>query len=320
MIEALRFVRGAIAKKDFVPELTHYKISHGMVRGYNGEMALCSPIPLEFDITPKALDFIRAIESCTEAAKLHVTKNGRLAIESGNFKAYVECLDGKTYPEVYPTGEQLKVDFDLVSVLKTLYPFIAEDASRPWARGILLAKQSAYATNNIILLEHWLPSAVPVPINIPKSAVQEIIRIGENPTSLQLDDKSVSFHYEGGRWLRSQLYELGWPNPNNILALPTDCEPVEVPIEFWENLERLVPFVGDLKAVMFDGKYMRTTLEDNDGAMLEVPGCPETGAYNAKILQLLAPVVTHVDWTVYPRPVPFFGHNIRGAIAGIRTK
>lgn len=319
MIEALRFVKGAVATKDFVPELTHFRIGQGMVRGYNGEISLCSPINLTFDVMPKALPFIKAIESCDEAAKLHVTDSGRLAIESGKFRAYVECLPPEQYPDVYPEGERVAIEFDLVGVLKKLNPFIAEDASRPWARGILLNQQSAYATNNIIVIEHWLPVAVPTPVNIPKDAVREIIRIGENPTAIQVSETSISFHYENGSWLRSQLYDLSWPDVRKILPIPENYELTMVPPELEDNLAKLAPMVGEQKAIVFDGAYMSTSKEPGVGAMLAMPDdCPPCGVYNVKQLQLAASVMTHVDWTPYPRPAVFFGPNIRGAIIGMR--
>jgi hypothetical protein len=31
MLDALKFVKGAVAKKDFVPELTHFRITGGRV-------------------------------------------------------------------------------------------------------------------------------------------------------------------------------------------------------------------------------------------------------------------------------------------------
>lgn len=106
MIEALKFVRGAVAKKDFVPALTHFRIENGSIKGYNGTIGLCSPIALDLDASPKALPFIKAIETCRDTVSMHLTGAGRLAVKSGKFRAYVECTP-EPFPDVTPTGSSL---------------------------------------------------------------------------------------------------------------------------------------------------------------------------------------------------------------------
>ena len=43
MIDAVKFVQGAVAKKDYVAELTHFLIQDNRITGYNGIMGLSSP-------------------------------------------------------------------------------------------------------------------------------------------------------------------------------------------------------------------------------------------------------------------------------------
>ncbi len=45
MLSALKFVKGAVSTKDYVPALTHFQIKGGRVTGYNGKLSLSSPIP-----------------------------------------------------------------------------------------------------------------------------------------------------------------------------------------------------------------------------------------------------------------------------------
>ena len=54
MLKELKFVQGAVSSKDFIPALTHFRIENGTVRSFNGLLALCSPIALDIDCTPKA--------------------------------------------------------------------------------------------------------------------------------------------------------------------------------------------------------------------------------------------------------------------------
>ena len=315
MIDALRFVQGAVAKKDFVQALTHFHISGGLIKGYNGSLALCSPIDLNLEVIPKALPFIKAIQTCKETVQLNMTPAGRLSIKSGPFKAFVDCLEGQPL-HIEPEGETIQLDGAFLKALKILNPFIAEDASRPWARGIMFRGPSAFATNNVVLLEYWLGYNFPVEVNIPKPAVQELLRIGQEPSHLQLCENSVTFHFEGGQWLRTQTYSTQWPDMGRVLN--RESSPIPFPDGFFESLLDLAPFTDDLERIFFLGTRMATTPAEGLGASADIEGLPEQGIYHVKQLQLLEGVAQKIDLSQYPGPCLFYGDRVRGAIVGMR--
>ena len=317
MLDALRFVQGAVAKKDFVPALTHFRIKDRTIMGSNGNMTLSSPIDLDLDIMPKAGPFIKALQTCQETIGLHVTAGGRLSIKSGRFKALVDCIpDG--FPDTTPQGVFVELPDGILPALKALGPFIAEDASRPWARGILLRNSSAYATNNVVLMEYWLKAPFPVALNVPRSAVVELLRIGIEPMRLQVCNDSVTFHYEGGQWLKTQLYSTEWPDLNRIFNLPSNPEPV--PTGLWDALEDLKPFTDKLNQVyMSPGKVSTGPDGDDASATSEVPAVSTKGVFNLDYLSKLKGVAERIDFTTYPKPCLFFGENVRGAIIGMRA-
>jgi hypothetical protein len=315
MLDALKFVQGAVAKKDYVQALTHFHIADGFIKGYNGSLALCSPIDLNLEIVPKAQPFIKAIQTCKDTVQLNMTPAGRLSIKSGGFKAFVDCLDEKPM-DIAPEGQLVQLDGNLLKALKILNPFIAEDASRPWARGIMFRGPSAFATNNVTLVEYWLGYTFPVEVNIPKPAVQELLRIGEEPISIQLCENSVSFHFEGGRWLRTQTYSTQWPDMGKVLN--REGAPVPLPAGFFEALTDLAPFTDELERVFFLGARMATTPADGLGASTDLEGLPDQGIYHIKQLQLLEGIAHKIDLAQYPAPCLFYGDKLRGAIVGMR--
>lgn len=317
MLEALRFVQGAIAKKDLVAALTHFRIQDGEVKGYNGMIALRSPIPLNLNVTPKALPFIKAIQTCRDTVSLHVTPKGKLAVASGGFKAFVECLPD-AYPDVGPEGPRVELEPGLLAALKTLLPFVSEDASRPWSRGILLRGQSAFATNNVVLVEYWLPAPAPIVVNLPKAAVVELVRIGEDPVALQMTETNVTFHFTGGRWLRTQTFSSEWPD---LAAILNRGPGEQLPIldGFWEAVEDLAPFVGPISALYLRNGSISTTRGEDEGASQDVPGLVAEGVFNIEYLRLLEDVAVTADFIHKGSPVSlFFGDRLRGAIAGLR--
>lgn len=320
MLDSLKFVKGAVARKDYVPALTFFRIKKGRVQGFNGSICLSSPIKLDIECNPKAITFIKAIETCKDTVELHLTPAQRLAVRSGPYTAYIECLpDDGEYSEIEPDGEEVEIDGEkLLRCFQTLEPFISRDASRPWSRGILLRGGSAYATNNVILVEKWIGSGLP-DANIPQEAVSEITRIGIPPSKLQGNASAVTFHFPDGRWLRSQLLTNEWPDVGRILNQPERRDPI--PTGFFQAITDLIPFEEPpYGCAFFFRDKISTTRTEGSGASITIPGIPEfkEGGYNLRQLALLEPIVTHIHLS-FPEPTLFYGDELRGAISGMNV-
>lgn len=320
MLDDLKFVKGAVARKDFVPELTHFKIAGGRIYGYNGRMALSSPIDLDLEVYPKADKFVKAIESCRdETTKLHVTNAGRLSIKSGAFKALVSCVEGEGYPVLEPEGQLVDLPDTFLKALQALEPVIGDDASRPWSNGVLIRNCSAYATNNVVLAQYWIGVEFPYELNIPGKTIRELLRIRTPITGVQIGSESVTFHFEGNRWLRSQLKDNSWPDVDKVLA-GVDSSPVPLPDGFYEALESVQPFVAKDNRVYFHSGGIGTLPagQEDEMAHVAVEGLPEGASFNLKMLQCIRGLCERIDFTTYPKPCTFYGDQVRGAIVGMR--
>lgn len=319
MLESLKFVQGAVAKKDFLPALTHFRIANGHVLGFNGDIAISCPIALDVEALPKAVPFVRAIERCNEAAALHMTEGRRLCVESGAFKAFVDCYDPaeeQVLRTVVPEGTPMRAPACLLDAMTKLYPIIGIDASREWATGVLFRGGSAYATNNVVVAQYWLGEEFPLTINVPKHAVQEVLRIGEQPTHLMVGERSITFFYEGNRWMRAQLYSTDWPDIDNLLASVFGGDFLAVPTGFFEAVETLTPFLDEVGRLHFRGGRIYTHAHDNEGASVAVQ-VPDGPCFGAKHLALLKGIAQAMDLT--RQPAPFYGGNVRGVVLGLRN-
>lgn len=315
---ALKFVKGAVSIKGLVPEMSHVAIEDGLVRAYNGVITLASPIDFSVNCNPRALEFIKAIDSCEDdRVALNMTDTGRLRVQSGKFKAFINCIEGEVQ-HLWPVGEVIEIDGEaIMKAVKILEPFIANDAVRQWANGILFQGQSAFATNNVCLVEYWVGSIFPTVANIPVAAVKELLRIKTPPTHAQLCEHSITFHFPDGRWLRTQLYETSWPDLSKLLALPS--EQVSVPTGLFAGLETIKPFADKNELVYFKDGMLYTHQDTQLGASYEVPDLHSEGCFKISMLQLLYGVAKTADFSTYPGPVMFTGTNLRGAIMGLRT-
>lgn len=316
MLADLKFVAGAINKKEIVLALAHFRIENKTIKGYNGMMGLCSPIDLDLDVTPNATQLIKAVQTCEDTIALHVTAKGKLSIKSGKFKALVECIEKENFPEINPEGEIVKLSGPFIEPIKKLIPFISDDASRPWSRGVLFDGHSAFATNNIVLVESWLGFNFPLRINVPKTALLELIRINEEPEYLQVTENRITFHFSGQRWLSCQTFSTEWPDLNKVLNV--DSNPQIVPEILKSNLEDLIPFLEKDEKVYINDNRISTSYESDSGASYEIDGLPYKCVYNLHYLLDVLKVSDNIDFSTYPAPSLFFGDNIRGAIIGIR--
>lgn len=319
MLNDLKFVAGAIAKKDFVPSLTFFRIKDGHIYGFNGMLAISTPTDLAVMAVPKAMPFIKAIEKLPDGKEivLNLTAAGRLSVKSGNFRAYIECLDDEAaVPAVEPEGIITLLPGGLLPVLQKIAPFMGVDASRPWSRGVLLRGQSAFATNNIVLIEHWLPFVFAEPLILPADAVKEMLRIGVEPISMQSSSRSVTFHYPNGSWIRTGHINGEWPDLARVLDKPSETRAFAD--GFFDGISRLAAFTDKGDRLYLRGGTIATSPHEDDGAAVDLKDFGGVGCHFLSQMAKLDGIATSIDLGLYPGPCLFYGDMLRGAIIGLR--
>ena len=318
MINDVKFVRGAVAKKDYIAELTHFRITEGRITGFNGIMALSSPLDLDLDANPKATTFANALNKCEDTISIHKTPTGRLSIKSGKFRALVECLDDEyTSTPVAPEGVDIDVGPSFMQAIRAVAKFQGIDASRPWAMGVLFINQSVMATNNVVFVEYWHGHQMPFNMNIPTVAVNELLRINQDPVRVTATESSITFHFENDRWLRTQLVTTGWPEKATQL-LDREFNYKPMPAEFFTGLTTIKPFLDADGRVHFKDGQLSTSPADEIGANYEIEGLPDGQCYPYKVLELLEGA-TAVDFDPCPAPCGFLADGMRGMFLGLRT-
>lgn len=319
MLEAIKFTRGAVAKKDYVAELTHFHIRDNRITGFNGVMALSAPIDIELDVRPKATTFANAVQRCEEQVSIHMTKAGRLSLKSGKFRALIDCLpdDGTTAP-VAPEGWDIDVGPAFMDAIRAVEKFQGIDASRPWAMGVLFHNQSVLATNNVIFAEYWHGHQMPFNMQIPSQAVNELLRIGEAPIRVTATEHSATFHFEGDRWMRTALVAQGWPDGAIDLLNKHTFDYQPVPEDLFEALGKLKPFIDKDHRVHFRDGALHTSASDELGASYDVEGLPDGPCFAYPVLQLLEGI-TAVDFSPHPAPCGFLAEGMRGMFLGLRV-
>lgn len=322
MLETIKLVAGTVAEKDLIPAFTHIHIYDGWIQGMDGKSvaiaAKCDELK-GVNATVPADRFLRAVDACSGEPSITEHKE-KLLIKRASFKAILPMLDHASYPKTEDPPEDkepLEIKAGFVGVLKRLKPFISQDASRPWSCAVLFKNGAAYATNNAILVR--LPYALPKDIQIPASAVEELIRINQDPTHLVEGANCLYFIYPNF-WVRILPSVLEWPDVESMLAkfdyqtLPT------IPGQLLDAVRKIAHFHPDPKfpVVLFNGEGVHT-MDGQHTASVGGISLPE-GRFRAEIIQLVLNEAIKADFTKYPNPVPFFGMDkLCGMVVGVRA-
>lgn len=316
LLKKLKFVSGAVSNSAVVTEMNHFAIEHGHIRATNGIISMGCPVDFPVNCAPNAPTLRKALTHCEDVLSMSMAAGERLLIKSGKFRAFVPCVDLSTLPHPKPSGMPVDYNGELLrDAFEKLHPFVSKDALHPWATGVLLRGPSAFATNNACLAECWVGVEAPVPVNIPLLAIKEVLRIKDAPARVMMDDYSITFMYEDGRWIKSQLLETEWPNLSSILNKPSN--PTAVPAGLFEAVRAVSDFTGETRAVRFIDGHVCSGGGTAEGAAYEVEGLPDKGVYRSSDLLLLEGVATSVDFDQYPQAALFFGGNLRGAVVGL---
>lgn len=319
MLEILNIVKGSVSAKDLVPVLTHFALHEGRICGYDGRVYIDAPYAYadRHSFTVPAVAFIAAMEVCEGHNSMFSVGNGFLKITSGFFSARLPTGPMENFPVVVPEGKRIKHAGGLLKAFRKLKPFMGEDASRPWASGVLIKGAKAIATNNIVIAEVPITLALKDCI-IPVFAIEELLRLDREPLAYSQTEDSVTFYLPGDIWLRTKLVAGDPPVslPTIVKELSKGAKWTAVPADLKEAVNRVQPFCANKAAplVMLSSDHVST---ESETMAAKVAGFPDLGACAFRCEPLLAvlEIATRIDWTKFPK-VPWKGDNIQGAIVG----
>jgi hypothetical protein len=156
-------------------------------------------------------------------------------------------------------------------------------------------------------------------------AVEELLRIGLEPTHFSLNKHDLTLYLPGDVWLRARLMEDAWPDAWAILdKLHEGASLTPVPVDLASSVEAIRPFCPEPKnpVIRFSEKEIRTA----DGAIQAVMSGFEAqgmamGAFHADPLSAVLSVANRADWRRFPR-VPWTGETgdgilLKGVLMGI---
>jgi hypothetical protein len=315
LVNALKFV--SVAQKEIgQPYQTHVALLNNTAVAFDGTVAAGCQIEEDLVACPHTLRLIDALAKCGDTLSITQLDGDRLSIKSDKFKAYVPCVPVDNLTVAYPDppcaviDDRIKKGFEVVGVLAS------DNSQHVVTASILLRAGSMVATDRNIMFEYWHGIDLPPGIVVPKAGAIAVTKINKPLAQLGFSSRSVTFYFEDGSWLRSQLYDDKWPDIDRVLNVKNN--PWPIPEGFFKAVEAVASF-SQSGALYFKPNLLRSHAEDGIGASYEVTGLPGGPIYRAKHLKLIEPYAKTIDFIGQNGIAYFYGDDIRGAITSMRS-
>lgn len=322
LLSALKFI-SLITKEIGTPSETHVRLQSNWATASNGILALGHPIQNEaLYCCPQNKLLIDALSKCTNEITfepiISLSGMGQLSIKSGKLKAIIPCLAPDLINCIGPDEPIATIDNRLKDGFEAVGMSTIENNSQTiYNASILLNGQSIVGTDGKVLIEYWHGIDLPKNLPIPKNVIAPLLKSNKTLAQFGMSKTSVTFWYDDGAWIKSQLYAEEWPDVSAILERPSQQS--TVPKGFFDGLDAIKGFTDS--AVYFGPGIVRSHSDDAAGASYEVPGLPAGPIFNLKQLLMLKSHIETVDFQVAGpftgNMLLWFGKNCRGAVSGI---
>lgn len=315
LLGALRFC--ALVTKDTGPiNETHIHMGANWATAFNGVIAAGCPITEDIYACPNAKLIVEALSKCGEHISFTQLEN-KLSIKSDKFKAIVPCIDPTLLNIALPDKPICAIDDRFKEGLGIVGTLANENAQSVHLASILMNGQSLISTTGKVVLEYWHGLNLPLGISLSKALVEPLTNSKKKLTQFGYSQSSVTFWFEDGSWIRSQLYCEAWPDINSVLNEPSNPWPIAG--DFFKGIDAVSPF-GEGFIYTRDGS-LHSHAEAGMGASFECPGIPPGLTFLARQMVLIKPWAERIDFLAFgPNKmhcIKAFGGNVRCAIAGM---
>lgn len=268
LIEAVRFA--ALAQTNTAgasEEQTHCLIKNRLISASNGLLSASTKIAIEFEAFPHTEKLLKALESCGDDLSITKPDDTKIVIKSGSFRATIPCLPVGIVPDVFFDRPIAVIGDILKTALKTCAGLASNSATTVVQSSVLLANMSAFATNNIVMVEAWHGCNLPPGLVIPKQSIQAMCKPDSPWVKFGFSENSLTIFYENGAWIKTQLYAVEWPDVNGLFnKYPvSQFKPDKVPTGLADAVSLVLPFAQNNHITIEPG------LVKSAGADCEVP-------------------------------------------------
>ena len=315
LTQALNFIKVAQVDKGMDLALkSHCRLANGYAVAFDGVLAVGHPIEEEINTCPHTYRLIDALKRCKTTISITQLDGDKLVIKSGGFRVVIPCLNPAAIPYAVPDANVGVIDDTIKEGFTLLNPIVSGTGSTTVEASLLLQNNSMVATDRLTMLEFWHGINLPDNLAIPKVAIVAVGKIAKKLIGIGVSGKTVTFHYEGGAWLRTQLYDEPWPDVGRILNAGDPHKAVDVPPALFDAVQAVAPFSPDGAVHTFDGAVSSHNVE-GAGATYDTKGITPGLCFGHKHLLIAKDTAKTIDLVGRNNVTYFYGERVRGAIS-----
>lgn len=319
LLQALRFVKlaqqtGGKASYQKHCQFVRDEWQQQYVVAFDGILAAGHPIHDEMVGCPQTFLLIEALERVRGAYTMTMLDNARLSITSGAYRAVVPCEHLSMLMTPSPDPGNYQVDDRWKQAAVRAGTFCTDGAQTVMGASVITYGNRMVGTNGLVIVDAFHGYDMPPGLIIPMTFVKEVARVDAKLIRFGFSADSLTFYFDNGAWIRTQLYQEQYPDVSRILdpLIMTGC--TDIPPEFFNAVAAVAPF-SDTRLVIIDNNQIRSHRETNIGAQHQCEGLPyETIMVNAEFMTKLKPFVSKLDASTYPNMVVFLGEDVRAVL------
>lgn len=315
---ALEFIKLAqVDKLEDIASRSHCRLANGYAVAYNGVLAIGHPIEEDLSLCPQTFRLLDALRKCRGSLSVTQLDNQRLSIRSGAFRAVVPCINPAILPHIVPDPQAGVISDVIREGFALLNPIVSGTGETVLEASLLLQNNSMVASDRLVMVEYWHGISLPGGLAIPKEAINAVCKLKGKLVGIGVTERTVTFIYESGAWLRTQLYSEKWPDVARILNAGTAHTAMDTPPALFEAIEAVASFSYDLVSngavYTLDGK-IGSHRDENIGATYEIEGITPGLVFGAKNMLKIRHFADKIDLVGTNNVAYFYGGNVRGAI------
>lgn len=312
----IEWLDDALASKDVVMAMTHYRVKDNFMTATNGRIIAGHPCKVDGEFLVPGNELKQIFKRLAEEPKVSI-KDGKVNLRSGRFSGSLEIMPMEewVFPEL-GKPEWVKFPSELLPILKDLRSFISDNAVHRWSLGVAVDKGWCYASNNIILAGAPFPGGKKTQALMPAWVIDFLLERAQGLKSWAVTENYMAFLWTNGAWMRSTLIDDVFPERASemIRAAPRGTQMINK--QYADAVIRVCELSEDYVSVYKDrveGSSKRSLVREE----LKTEA-PEGGAslWSAKNLCLMMAVANQWSPALWPKPVPFRGTRVSGYIAG----
>ena len=290
----------------------HMTFINGYAYRYDGILAVAYPCADQISVAPLFEKFEQALKRVGNDFEILISDD-KMIVKGGKLRAHVPVMSADDYPAVPPDAMLIAVEDEAFRGHMTRVSRIASDtSSHVITASILLTNGFATSTDRNVLLQTRHGVFIDGSLSVPKTAIAALLKSGEKLLGFGYSEGSITFWFESGAFIRSQLYAQEWPDVDAFLPTTPETHK-QLPKDFFEAVENIVA-LSETDDIVIDKRGVSDGNADDVTASLHETKIKDgSGKVSGKRLLFLRDFVDSANFDADDK-VTFFGTDFRATI------